>query len=324
MGFGDRKPYSFLQGGTTRSISLCSVGWVTSREGLQLSFQATPSTFFITRELFCLHPGSTRWALAAPESPWHFSHAGNCSCSLWGRNPNSHKNMVQWSEISSWNWPGPDNALSNFFACLFLPTSFPVVFFCLSFLALYNSPPGRALASLRAGETWTRGDAATSCVDFLSVGILPLLHLVPSRITPKGRQGWCSTPQSCWRDMAFSKLAPVAWRPHADGASPARGAWEESWWRERPVPPPISTIWSQTISLTRSWVTKLCSCFDGDRVYPRAGTLLLWWWHSRTSVPWGRWEGGERKERGGWPGGQDTARALEDVDVKWLSWPTWL
>lgn len=79
MGLEDKKLYSFLQGGTTRSVSHCSVGWVTSREGFQLSFQATPNASFITKELFCLHPESTCWALAALESPWHFSHAGNCS-----------------------------------------------------------------------------------------------------------------------------------------------------------------------------------------------------------------------------------------------------
>lgn len=96
----------------------------------------------------------------------HMLDAGGCSYSLWGRNPDSHKNMVQWSDISIWNWPGPDNASSDF-ACLFLPTPSPVVFFSLSFSALYNSPPGRALASLHPGETWTRGDAGTSCVNSL-------------------------------------------------------------------------------------------------------------------------------------------------------------
>lgn len=169
-----------------------------------------------------------------------------------------------------------------------------VVLFSLSFPALYNSPPGRTWVSLSPRETWTRGDAGTSCVDSLSTGILPFLHSIPSRIAPTRRQGWYNTSQSLQRVTTLSKLAPRAWRPDADVALPARRAWEESSKKKRPVPLPLEPSGALQCPMVCSAVTKLYSCTG---VYLQGGMLLLIWWHSTTTVSQGQWGKGAGKRR---------------------------
>lgn len=165
------------------------MGWVTSHEGLQLSFQVTPSASFITKELFCSHPGSACWALAAPESPWHFSHVGDYSCCLWGRNPNSHKNMVRWSEISIWNWPGPDNALSNFLP-VFSSPPLPLLCFSPFIFQLHRIPhqagPSRPSALKRLGPEAVSAEAVWI---FSLWGSSPFSVLFPQGLLREDRVG---------------------------------------------------------------------------------------------------------------------------------------
>lgn len=232
-----------------------------------------------------------------------------------------HKNMVQWSEISIWNWPGPDNALSHFSACLSLPTPSPCCFFLPFFSSSVQFPTrqdlGVPLPQRDLDQRWCRHKLCGFSLH--RDPPFPPFHSLKDRSNKKAGlvQHLSEPPKGHNTLQAGTKGLETRCRCGFASKEGMGGELIEG----KTCPSPIRTIWSTTMSHGMQCSHKAVQLYRGLPPRRHAASHLVAQHDHRVTGTVGK---GGRKEEGG-----PLVRALsgprrDDLDGNWLSWLTCL